>query len=75
MPTKVKDDPRRPYKAYITFAALLLGTLWSQLQGIEHWGSMSFQDWMTIVVPTLLGTGLVYGVGNPKITVRREPGA
>jgi hypothetical protein len=59
-------DPRRPYKAYGTLVVTFLGLLWANLEGRETWGSLGFQDWATIVVPTILATAAVYGIRNPK---------
>ena len=71
--TNVKADPKRPYKAYWALAFLLLGTLWANLQGVEDWGTLDFQDWMTIVIPTILGTGAVYIQTNPKVPDLNNP--
>ena len=65
--TDVKPDPKRPYKAYAAAAVAFLGLLWANLQGVEDWGSLDFQDWVTIVVPAVLTFGATYLVGNPLV--------
>lgn len=62
----VEADPRRPYKAYAAFVITFIGLLWANLEGRETWSTMGLQDWMTVVVPTLIATGAVYGIRNPK---------
>lgn len=66
--SNVIADPKRPYKAYAAAAIAFLGLLWANLQGVEDWGSLGFQDWMTIIVPTILTFGGTYLVQNPKTT-------
>lgn len=65
-PGLAKPDPKRPYKAYIAMALALLGLIWANLQGVEEWGTLSFQDWMTIVIPAILVFGGTYFVPNPR---------
>ena len=65
MHAAVKADAKRPYKAYAAAAVALLGLLWANLQGVEEWGSLDFQDWVTIVVPAVLTFGATYFVSNP----------
>ena len=60
-----KADPKRPYKAYVAAAFALLGLIWANLQGVEDWGTLDFQDWVTIVVPAVLVFGATYFVSNP----------
>lgn len=70
-PENVEADPKRPYKAYVAFALTLLGTLWAALEGRDTLDNMSLMEWLSIIVPTLLTTGAVYGLRNPKIVERR----
>lgn len=61
------DNPRRPYKAIAALVVTFLGLLWANLEGKESWGTLGFQDWVTIVVPTVLATAAVYGIRNPTV--------
>lgn len=63
----VEADPRKPYKAVAAFLVTLLGTLWASLEGRDDWGNMTGQEWLTIIIPTLLATAAVYGIRNPKV--------
>lgn len=62
--------PTKPYKAVVAFVVLVIAALWNQLQGIENWGTLGFQDWVAIVVPVIIGTAAVYGISNPPTTSR-----
>ncbi len=60
-------DPRKPYKAIAALVVTFIGLLWANLEGKEQWDTLGFQDWVTIVVPTVLATAAVYGIRNPKV--------
>ena len=49
----------------VVAAFALLGLIWANLQGVEDWGTLDFQDWVTIVVPAVLVFGATYFVSNP----------
>lgn len=66
----VEDDPKKPWKAYAATAIAFLGLIWANLQGVESWGTLDFQDWVTIVVPAILTFGGTYMVSNPKVLNR-----
>lgn len=61
----VKADPRRPYKAIAAFVLTVLGLLWAALAGRDTLTDMSLMEWLSIIVPTILTTGAVYGISNP----------
>lgn len=63
----VEADPRKPYKAIATLVITFLGLLWANLEGHDTWGSLGVQEWVTIVVPTVLATAAVYGIRNPRV--------
>lgn len=63
-------DPRRPYKAYAAFVFTLLGLLWASLEGRDTLDTMTLMEWLSVIVPVVLTTGAVYGIGNPP-TPRR----
>lgn len=63
----VEADPRKPYKAIAALVVTFLGLLWANLEGKEQWDTLGFQDWVTIIVPTVLATAAVYGIRNPKV--------
>ena len=65
---EVKADPGKPWKAIAGAAVALLGLLWANLSGVENWGSLDLQDWVTIVVPAILTFGATYFVRNPLVT-------
>lgn len=69
----VKDDPRRPYKAIAAFAITVVGLLWASLQGRDNFNNMGTMEWLAIIVPVILTTGAVYGIGNPKVAANRVP--
>lgn len=64
-------DPKRPYKAIAAFVITVLGLLWANLAGRDSLGDMTLMEWLTIIVPTILTTGAVYGVSNP-ITFKKD---
>lgn len=63
----VTADPKRPYKAYVAGFLAFLGLLWANLQGTPDWGTLGFQDWLTILIPTILTFGATYVVANPLV--------
>lgn len=65
--SRVEADPKRPWKAYAAMVVAFIGLLWANLQGVEDFGTLDFQDWLTIVVPTLITFGATYFVENPKV--------
>ena len=67
----VKADPKRPYKAIAAGVLAFLGLLWANLQGVDNWSTLGFQDWVTIIVPTILTFGGTYFVSNPTVAVHR----
>lgn len=64
---RVEADPKRPWKAYAAMVVAFIGLLWANLQGVEDFGTLDFQDWLTIVVPTIITFGATYFVENPKV--------
>lgn len=54
----------KPYKAIAAFLVTFLGTLWANLNGREDLESMSFVEWVTVIVPTIIATAAVYGISN-----------
>jgi uncharacterized membrane protein YjjB (DUF3815 family) len=54
----------KPYKAIAAFVITFIGTLWANLNGRTDFNTMTFADWMTVVVPTILATAAVYGISN-----------
>lgn len=64
-------NPKRPYKAIAAFVLTFLGTLWANLSGHDSLGNMSAMEWLSIIVPTLVATGAVYGIANP-ITYKED---
>ena len=74
----VVADPKRPWKAYLAFAGMVIGTVWASLAGRETLDDMTLMEWLSIIVPTILTTIAVYTVENPKVVgpqVRDERGA
>jgi hypothetical protein len=69
--TPVEADPTKPYKAYVATALALVGLIWANLNGVEDWGTLGFQDWVTFIVPAVLVFGGTYAVENPK-RIRRH---
>jgi hypothetical protein len=63
----VTADPKRPYKAYAAGFLAFLGLLWANLQGTPDWGTLGVQDWLTILIPTILTFGATYVVANPLV--------
>lgn len=54
-----------PYtKAIVAFAVTFIGTLWANLEGRDDLGSLNFQEWLTVIVPTVLSVAAVYGFSN-----------
>jgi hypothetical protein len=64
---RVEADPKRPWKAIAAFVVTLLGTLWAALEGREDLGSLTLMGWLSIIIPTILGTAAVYGFRNPVV--------
>lgn len=58
-------DARRPYKAIAAFVLTVLGTFWAAVQAAGDVTSLDLMGWLSIIIPTLLTTGAVYGVSNP----------
>lgn len=71
--TDVVADPKRPYKAVAAFFLTVLGLLWAALAGRDTLDNMSMMEWLSIIVPTILTTGAVYGIPNPKVLRTRRP--
>lgn len=63
----VEADPRRPYKAIAAFFITVIGLLWANLAGRDSFDNMTTMEWLTIIVPTILATGAVYGIENPMV--------
>lgn len=64
---RIEADPKRPWKAVAAFLLTLLGTLWAALEGRDSLDNMSLMEWLSIVIPTVLTTGAVYGLRNPLV--------
>lgn len=62
---QIVADPKRPYKAIAAFVITVLGLLWANLAGRDTLGDMTAMEWLSIIVPTILTTGAVYGIQNP----------
>ena len=67
VPGNVIADPKRPWKAYAALVVAFIGLVWANLQGVEEWSSLDVQDWVTIIVPSVLTFGATYVVENPKV--------
>lgn len=61
----IEADPKRPYKAVAAFFLTVLGLLWASLAGRDSLDNMALMEWLSIIVPTILTTGAVYGIRNP----------
>lgn len=57
-------DPKRPYKAYAAAGVTFLGLLWAQLDGLD-WSALTWQEWVSVLVPTVLAFAATYGIPNP----------
>ena len=66
-PDYIEADPKRPWKAIAAFAFSFLGLIWASLAGRETLDDMTLMEWLSIIIPTILTTGGVYFVRNPKI--------
>lgn len=71
-PATVEADPKRPWKAIAATAVAFLGLLWANLEGHrDNLGNLTLNEWVTIVVPTILAFAATYAVRNPKVAERR----
>ena len=72
VPVEVVPDPKRPYKAIATLVITFLGLLWANLEGKrDTLDNMTKWEWLTVIVPTIIATGAVYGISNPMIIKRQ----
>ena len=70
--TDVKADPFKPVKAALTLVGVFITALLSALTGPETLSSLSAEAWLTVILGTLVTSGLVYGVPNPLSVERRR---
>jgi hypothetical protein len=59
----MKDDPTKPYKAIYAAVIAFLGTLGTAFTD----GGVSSQEWIAIVLATVLAGGGTYGLANPQV--------
>lgn len=64
----VVADPKKPYKAIAGALITFLGLLWANVQGADNLKTVG--DWITILVPTILAFGAIYGIANPVVARR-----
>jgi hypothetical protein len=68
--TAVVDDKTKPWKAAASAAVAFLSLLWINLQGDgkqDQLTTMTVQDWLTVLIPTIIAFGATYLVPNPKV--------
>jgi hypothetical protein len=71
-PANVVADPQKPWKAVAAAVVAFIGLLWANLAGHQaDLGHMSVQDWLTVIVPTVVAFGATYAVPNPKTIKER----
>jgi hypothetical protein len=63
--TPPAPTPTQPYKAVLAFVLSVVALVWADLQGKEEWGTLGFQDWVSIIVPAVLVAAGVWVIPNP----------
>lgn len=68
---QVKADPKRPWKAIVGAVVAFIAIMWANLDGKQdNLGAITTNEWIGIVVTTVLTFAAVYGVKNPKVLDR-----
>lgn len=66
MTVHTNPDPARPWKAVAAGVVAFLGLLWANLEGRQdRLGTLSVNEWITVLVPTVLVFAGTYAVPNP----------
>jgi hypothetical protein len=69
--SEVVADPVRPVKAVLAFLSVLVTAFAAAVAGREdRLGDLSSNEWLAIILGTVVTTGLVYGVPNPIVSRR-----
>lgn len=63
------NTPTKPYKAIAAFVLTFAGLLIQAITGHGD-GAISGQEWLVIIVGSLVSAGGVYGITNPTTTTR-----
>lgn len=69
--SNVKADPARPYKAIASAVVMFISIMWANLDGKQdNLGAVTGNEWIGIVVATIVTFAAVYGIPNPKVLRR-----
>lgn len=63
--TPAPPTPTKPYKAIAGFVLTFLGLIVQALTSNADANSITLQEWLVIVVGSLVSAGAVYGITNP----------
>jgi hypothetical protein len=64
----VKDNPKVPVKAIVGALITFVSLLWANLDGKQdNLGAVTANEWIGVVVATVIAFGGIYGFSNPKV--------